>query len=284
LWLILVTDDLDKQVLLIVQYACNEAGVRIPWDDVARMMCEVTDQPVTGGAIIQHLSKLRSRMESYELGVPPPLKRGLPANTPSKIYAPGNKRKVKPSKVKTPKSSTVKPKKLKARKLKSEDEEDSDGSPVFYEGEEEDSDGDYGSTKKKRRVSGGKEKGKKQLAVAPKQEEDDENPKAETLNIKADVIKGVTLMPEADIQESIESESPLPRTRGVKHNYAKMDTGSDENGNGDDGDAQAEEELEEEEYVKKEIKSDGEISPRTQVKTSVANASGFVVSVLPKEP
>jgi hypothetical protein len=246
------------------------------------MMCEVTDQPVTGGAIIQHLSKLRSRMESYELGVPPPLKRGLPANTPSKIYATGNKRKVKPSKAKTPKSSTAKPKKPRARKLKSKDSEDSEGSLVFYEGEdEEDSDGEYGSTKKKRRVSAGREKGKIQLAIAPEKTDDDENQQGLKIKMPTtneDHGKGGTIMAEAGIHESIESPSPLRRTRGVKHNYAKVDTGSDENVDEDD-DAAVEEELEEEEDVKEEYKSEGEVSPRTNSKTVVAEPSEFVVSV-----
>jgi hypothetical protein len=277
------TDDLDKQVLLTIQYACNEAGVRIPWDDVARLMCEITKEPVTGGAIIQHLAKLRSKMESYEFKVPPPLKRGLPANTPSKIYAAGNKRKPKQGKAKILKSSSVKSKKSKTRKLKNDDEEDSEGSPAFYEDDEEDSDGEYGGARKKRRVSGGKGYWRKQAAVAPEKEEEDqkevESPKAETTTIKADIVKGGTLKAETDVYESVETQSQLPRTRGVKHSYAKMDTGFDENGDEGD-DAQAEAEIEEEEYVNYEIKSDGEISPRTKVETSVTNPSGFVVSVL----
>src|SRR5271170_6103914 len=108
LWLTTLTDDLDKQVLLTVQYACNEAGVRIPWDDVALKMCEIVgEDKFTGGAIIQHLSKLRSKMESHALKVPPPLRRGLIVNAPSKIYSPSNKRKGGPRTAKTPKSSTA---------------------------------------------------------------------------------------------------------------------------------------------------------------------------------
>jgi hypothetical protein len=274
--------------MLTVQYACNEAGVRIPWDDVARLMCEITGEPkFTGGAIIQHLSKLRTKMESQALKVPPSLKRGIIVNTPSKVYAAGNKRKLKSSTAKTLKSSTVKPKKSKARKLKSEDEDEDDPeiTPVLYDDyddDEEDSDGEYGSAKKKRRVSSEKARGKKQSAVATEKEDDEEGfktPRSETPTIKADVIKRGSLKAEADIKESIESQSPLPRTRGVKHNYAKTDTGSDENGDEED-DAQDEEEVEEEEFVKEDIKSDGEISPRTKVGTFVANESGFVVNVL----
>src|SRR5436305_1573619 len=122
-----LTDDLDKQVLLTVQYACNEAGVRIPWDDVALKMCEIVgEDKFTGGAIIQHLSKLRSKMESHELKVTPPLRRGLLINAPSKIYAPGNKRKGWPRTVKTSNSSTARLERSKARNLKSEEDDDDD--------------------------------------------------------------------------------------------------------------------------------------------------------------
>ena len=96
-WLTAITDDLDKQVLLTVQYCCNEAGVRIPWDDVAAVM----GPKFTGGAIVQHLSKVRQKMIGLELPVPPPLKRGV-VNTPSKIYASGNKRKIGSGTAKSP--------------------------------------------------------------------------------------------------------------------------------------------------------------------------------------
>jgi hypothetical protein len=219
-------------------------------------------------------------MESYDLGVPPPLKRGLPANTPSKVYAAGNKRKAKPSKAKTPKPSIAKPKKPCARRLRLEDSEGSEGSPIFYGDEDEDSDGEYGSTKKKRRISGVKGKGKKQLAVAPKMGDDsknDQGPKTEIPTTQEDDIERGTAMADADIHESIETQSPFPKTRGVKHNYAKMDTDSD--GNEDEDDDAPAEELQEEEDAKEEYKSVGEVSPRTNVKTVVADPSGFVVSV-----
>jgi hypothetical protein len=216
-------------------------------------------------------------MESYDLGVPPPLKRGLPANTPSKVYAAGNKRKVKPSKAKTPRSSTAKPKKPCARRLRLEDSEGSEGSPIFYGDEYEDSDGEYGSTKKKRRISGVKGNGKKERAVAPKTEDDgknDQGPQTEIPTTQEDDTDKGTAMADADIHESIETQSSFPKTRGVKHNYAKMDTDSDGNED-EDNDAPAEE-LQEEEDAKEENKSVGEISPRTNSKTVVADPSGFV--------
>jgi hypothetical protein len=288
-----LTDDLDKQVLLTVQYACNEAGVRIPWDDVALKMCEmVGEDKFTGGAIIQHLSRLRSKMESHALKVPPPIRRGLIANAPSKIYAPGNKRKGGPNTAKNTKSRTARPKRSKARKLKSENEDndDSEGTAVVYaDHDDNDSDGEYVSGRKKRRYSRGKGKTKKKtaVAVAEREEDDDEDVKTfkvETPTIKANVVKRSNLKAEAEIQESIASLGSVPRTRGVKHNYAKMDPGSGENDEAEDN-AQAKEEAEEDEHVeegehvKEQRRSDGEISPLTKVGSSLASTSGFVVSV-----
>src|ERR1700733_7723692 len=168
MWLTTLTDDLDKQVLLTVQYACNEAGVRIPWDDVALKMCGIVgEDKFTGGAIIQRLSKLRSKMESHALKVPPPLRRGLMINAPSKIYAPGNKRKGRSSTAKNPKPSTARLERSKARNLRSEDEDDSEGTSIVYDDDgDDDSDGEYEGGRKKRRYSWGKAKTKKMAAVA----------------------------------------------------------------------------------------------------------------------
>ena len=47
-------DDLDKLLLLHVQYAFSENGVRIPWEQVADNMGE----NITKGAIEQHMSKV----------------------------------------------------------------------------------------------------------------------------------------------------------------------------------------------------------------------------------
>ncbi|KIW13775.1 hypothetical protein PV08_08966 [Exophiala spinifera] len=76
------TDDLDKEVLLVVQYACAEAGIKLPWARVA----EIMGPHFTEGAIIQHLAKLRTLMERHEIPVPPCLKRGMLTKTPSKVY------------------------------------------------------------------------------------------------------------------------------------------------------------------------------------------------------
>ncbi|KAJ5591479.1 uncharacterized protein N7459_001848 [Penicillium hispanicum] len=67
--------DLDIQLLLTVQWACNNSGVKIPWEKVATAMGE----KFTEGAIVQHLSKLRLRREGDGKPVPPPLRRSVTA-------------------------------------------------------------------------------------------------------------------------------------------------------------------------------------------------------------
>ncbi|KAH2420699.1 hypothetical protein KXV44_006530 [Aspergillus fumigatus] len=64
--------DLDELLLLTIQSVCNNKNVKIPWADVASTM----GHNVTEGAIVQHLSKLRSRRVDGGKVVPPPLRRG----------------------------------------------------------------------------------------------------------------------------------------------------------------------------------------------------------------
>lgn len=61
------TDDLDKQLLLSIHAACASAGIKIPWASVAELMGE----RISEGAIVQHLAKLRSRMETEGFILPP---------------------------------------------------------------------------------------------------------------------------------------------------------------------------------------------------------------------
>ncbi|KAL8750923.1 MAG: hypothetical protein Q9184_006245 [Pyrenodesmia sp. 2 TL-2023] len=65
-------EEMDKKLLLTVQWACNKKGVKIPWDIVGREMGET----ITESAVIQHLAKLRQRMVKDDLPVPPSLTRG----------------------------------------------------------------------------------------------------------------------------------------------------------------------------------------------------------------
>ncbi|KAJ5609277.1 hypothetical protein N7528_009844 [Penicillium herquei] len=59
-------DDLDIQLLLTVQQSCNATGVKIPW----ALCAETMGTKFTEGAIIQHLSKLRTRREAENKPVP----------------------------------------------------------------------------------------------------------------------------------------------------------------------------------------------------------------------
>ncbi|KAJ5401095.1 hypothetical protein N7465_011584 [Penicillium sp. CMV-2018d] len=63
--------DTDIRLLLAIQYACNKLGVKIPWKEVAEAM----GPKFTEGAIVQHLSKLRTKREEQDKPNPPPLKR-----------------------------------------------------------------------------------------------------------------------------------------------------------------------------------------------------------------
>ncbi|EXJ61011.1 hypothetical protein A1O7_05164 [Cladophialophora yegresii CBS 114405] len=75
-------DDLDKGLMLCIQYACTEAGLKIPWARVA----EIMGPTFTEGGIVQHLAKLRNLMMSAGIPVPPSVKRGMITKAPSRIY------------------------------------------------------------------------------------------------------------------------------------------------------------------------------------------------------
>ena len=66
------TETLNERLLLATQYACNQAGIKIPWGAAGRLVGD----SVTEGAIVQHLAKLRNRLEEAGEDVPPVLRRG----------------------------------------------------------------------------------------------------------------------------------------------------------------------------------------------------------------
>jgi hypothetical protein len=70
--LISVADDMDIQLLLIVQKVCQKKNIKLPWDVIGKELGET----ITGGAIIQHLSKLRIRRIREDLPVPSRALRG----------------------------------------------------------------------------------------------------------------------------------------------------------------------------------------------------------------
>lgn len=63
---------MDKKLLLTIQQECNKQNIPLPWKEIGETMGSM----ISGGAVVQHLSKLRIRMVAQNLSVPPPLKRG----------------------------------------------------------------------------------------------------------------------------------------------------------------------------------------------------------------
>lgn len=278
-----------------MQYACNEAGLRIPWENVAKLMGD----KFSDGAIVQHLSKLRQKMIDNNLPVPPPLKRGTTV-VPSKIYATsgGARRKSMPETPTTPSTAVTTPKAkpsvAKKRSRRSGMDSDSDSQPENMDIADT-SDDEYGA-------SGRKKKKKQQRQPKPKQ-----TPKKTSQELKEDG-NGTVEEDQEDtamnsppvagetIKESIETPGPATRTRGIRPDYSKLEQVSDdeesvsgdevkdgkeglqgEAGNGVDGEAVVENETE---NLKR--KSDGEVSPRSRVPASPATPSHVMVFAPPK--
>ena len=133
---------MDKLLLLNIQYQCNHDNLGINWDAVGRLM----GSTVSGGAVIQHLAKLRQRMAGAGHDVPPTLRRGGGSRVPNPPSL--NPRGAR----KTVKKSNTAPKRRAAKKASadsSEEEYDSD------------SDADYGKPSAKRLRTGDKDKAHK---------------------------------------------------------------------------------------------------------------------------
>ncbi|KAG7010103.1 hypothetical protein G7Y79_00001g003750 [Physcia stellaris] len=62
----------DQRTLLAVQHVMSKKGMKIPWDEIGAEL----GPTITEGAIVQHLAKLRTRLESEGVKVTPPMKRG----------------------------------------------------------------------------------------------------------------------------------------------------------------------------------------------------------------
>lgn len=230
-------DDKDKQLLLCLQYACVNAGIRIPCklphcyhkaltvfslrtlattnffigDKVAKQM----GQKFSGGACVQHLAKLRNRMQEEGINVPPPLPRGMVTSTPSRVYsqAPGGKRRrgasndddiepLNPDEEEAPKPA--KKRKVTKKEPDIKQESDREGTPELY-----DSDGEYGAKPKK--ASKAKAKPKK-----------GGNKKNANNNRRKSASQG------AEEQAAETTPTPAVQTRGVRKNYAQMDMPVDE--------------------------------------------------------
>ncbi|KAL2412721.1 hypothetical protein ABEF95_005199 [Exophiala dermatitidis] len=206
------SDDLDKGVLLAIQYASAEAGIKLPWQRVAELM----GPKFSEGAIVQHLAKLRSIMASEGIPVPPPLRRGMITRTPSKVYT----------------TATPKHKLESFSPMYTGSPEHSDMETTLYDHGEEgspspmpkgnthdpyDSDGDdFVSPKKKARKS---KTGIRSMASKTMQEPPS-TPKAQTIKVEQGDDSISTF--------SDDTGGPATRTRGIKRDYSAMQATSSE--------------------------------------------------------
>ena len=62
----------DQRCLLALQHVLSTKGIKIPWDEVGAKL----GPTITEGAIVQHLAKLRTRLENEGYKVTPALQRG----------------------------------------------------------------------------------------------------------------------------------------------------------------------------------------------------------------
>lgn len=211
----------DQRLLLAIQFASNQAGVRLPLAAAGALV----GPSVTEGAIVQHLAKLRARLLEAGESVPPPLKRGGgygfaagPSNTSKSAKAKG-KAKAKAN--------------VARKSLKAATESDTDDD----EGDEDDSvKNAKGKGKEKARPKGKKplSKPRSTKTVAIKKESGDEE--GSGLSVKA---RGKR--PRSELEDDSDD--------GQGKKLAKMDaagspttrrgtSGSDDNGEEEDEDMQ----------------------------------------------
>ncbi|KIW92921.1 uncharacterized protein Z519_06770 [Cladophialophora bantiana CBS 173.52] len=304
------SDDLDKGVLLCVQYACAEAGLKIPWSRVAALM----GPTFTEGSIVQHLAKLRNLMAQHGIPVPPAVKRGMVTKEPSKIYGSAGNKVVEPIPPMFPGSPTAKredegedksslyekPKRAKkeatkaaapakkestaskgkgkakgkGRRRNAKDEDD-DNEPVP---ELFDSDDEYPPPRKRRNNTGSKKKDAAREELATILEEAI-SPAVEDTKVDDDIAVKV---------EEEELGGPARRTRGIKRDYSIMAAPSDDEAEVDD-EAEAEEEAPESpEYMNNDVEADfggiaddGMDEASSEVSTVVLDRGQQVVADVP---
>ncbi|KIW99390.1 uncharacterized protein Z518_11378 [Rhinocladiella mackenziei CBS 650.93] len=237
------SDDLDKGVLLAVQYASAEAGIKLPWARVAELM----GPRFTEGAIVQHLTKLRGIMAKNGIPVPPPLKRGMVTKEPSKIYASANNKhsfdQVPPMHPGTPE--------VKTREFTSIYDKSNASVPA----ENEDEAKDKAKVKAKAKGKGkGRCKTRRNMSDDDDDEEDDLVPELydtddweyghKKKRIRRVRAKNIKTGPDAmlftptgqivkveDTRSAVstkvdDSAGPATRTRGVKHDYSITEAGA----------------------------------------------------------
>ena len=138
---------MDKQLTLAMQYEANKAGITLPWEKIGARMGE----KITGGAVIQHLAKMRSRLVEQGNPVPPSLKRGGGASRdPTTTSSASTMVKNSPAKKATPtKSRSAKLKKASKKASRASDDSD-DNDDDDDDWDEDESDADYGQPRAKR--------------------------------------------------------------------------------------------------------------------------------------
>ncbi|KAI4285162.1 MAG: hypothetical protein L6R35_004720 [Caloplaca aegaea] len=129
-------DDMDKKLLLTIQWACNKKGVKIPWEMVGQEMGDT----ITESAVVQHMAKLRQRMVNENLPVPPPLTRGG-RNERSTVHRPTASRITKRA-----------PKKNVAKIAKHDNEDSSSDGDGAYKSDDEGA-GNAGKKGKKKTIA-----------------------------------------------------------------------------------------------------------------------------------
>lgn len=238
---------------------------------------------ISEGAIVQHLSKLRTKMKNADMDVPPTLRRGIIAKEPSKIYASSNGKKLPPpvfaaprtpDQTKSKKKATLKSQttpqansKIRIGKGKRRRSElyDSDEDP--FDEYAEDSDEEYGTAKKKTRAS--KPKVKEYKVSAGKSD----SQKSKVL--KADLNAAATKEINQDIMRTLQDWGPASRTRHVKLDFSNLNQNlineeeeeEDEEAEGGDGEAVEGFEMPTT-YSPVSIKEEHSVSPHTEAPSS----------------
>lgn len=161
---------MDKKLLLAIQYQCNSAGLAVPWTEIGAIMGE----GITGGAVIQHLAKLRIRMVAQDLSVPPPLRRGGGGSRLSTSASSAPRAKATPTKNGTtqanPKSTHTKPAKSnKAGKKAASGSDESEEEDDSWNNDE--SDTEYGEPHAKRAKSNAKGRTSRKIKTEGSDEE-----------------------------------------------------------------------------------------------------------------
>ena len=135
-----------------MQSEANHHGIPLPWNDIGQNLGKCFTETISGGAVIQHLAKLRKKYIDAGIPVPPPLRRGGGAGPTSILgqTATVNKNSVANASVLSGRVNKNKGPVAKKRRLSSQEASDESNEEDFAS----DSDGEYGQVSSKRTVRG----------------------------------------------------------------------------------------------------------------------------------